>query len=111
MQTYPEGTICLVGLSKSPSSNPITYVHQSLIGVFVTDPQTGTVYDVEFNTICSITSKFIAELLVGHSLLTECEEMCRSIAQRYYGDSRKAIQVIIRDAAAKCKEHVGNTTE
>lgn len=111
MQTYPEGAICLVGLSKSPSTNPITYVHQSLIGVFVADPVTGTVYDVEFNTICTITSDFLAELLVGHSLLTECEDMCRSVAYRYHGDSRKAIQVVIRDAAAKCKDHVGQTKE
>lgn len=111
MQTYPDGAICVVGLSKAPSANPITYVHQSLIGVFVIDPGTGIVYNAEFNTICTITSDFIAELLVGHSLLTECEEMCRSIAQRYHGDSRKAIQVIIRDAAAKCKEHVGQTKE
>lgn len=107
MQTLPSGSVCVVGLSRAPSQNPITYVHQSLIGSFIADPVSGVVHDVEFNTVCSITSDFIAELLVGLSLYDDCEEMCRRVTQRYHGDSRKAIIVIIRDAAAKLRERTG----
>ena len=104
MQTFPSDAVCVVGLSRAPSQNPITYVHQSLMGSFIVDPVSGTIYDVQFNTICTVTDDFLAELLVGRSLLTDCEELCRSVTQRYHGDSRKAILAIIRDASAKLRE-------
>ena len=32
MRGFPQNAVCVVGLSKAPSQNPITFVHQSLIG-------------------------------------------------------------------------------
>jgi hypothetical protein len=92
------------GLSKAASQNPITRVHQSLIGSFVADPQSGLIHDVQFNTICRITSDFIASQLLGMSLYTDLDEMISRIQNRYFGDSRRAITVILRDAAAKLRE-------
>ena len=93
MRGFPQNAVCVVGLSKAPSQNPITFVHQSLIGSFVVD-----------NTTCGITSNFLEEQLVGLSLLSDMEEMRKRIMTRYLGDSRKAIIVILRDAAAKLRE-------
>ena len=59
---------------------------------------------MQFNTICGITSNFLEEQLVGLSLLSDMEEMRKRIMTRYLGDSRKAIIVILRDAAAKLRE-------
>lgn len=59
---------------------------------------------MQFNTICGITSNFLEEQLVGLSLLSDMEEMRERIMTRYLGDSRKAIIVILRDAAAKLRE-------
>lgn len=59
---------------------------------------------IRFNTICGITSNFLEEQLVGLSLLSDMEEMRERIMTRYLGDSRKAIIVILRDAAAKLRE-------
>ena len=53
---------------------------------------------------CGITSNFLEEQLVGLSLLSDMEEMRKRIMTRYLGDSRKAIIVILRDAAAKLRE-------
>ena len=79
-------------------------MHQSLIGSFVVDNTTGRIYAVQFNTICGITSNFLEEQLVGLSLLSDMEEMRKRIMTRYLGDSRKAIIVILRDAAVKLRE-------
>lgn len=104
MRGFPQNAVCVVGLSKAPSQNPINFVHQSLIGSFVVDNTTGRIYAVQFNTICGITSNFLEEQLVGLSLLSDMEEMRERIMTRYLGDSRKAIIVILRDAAAKLRE-------
>lgn len=104
MRGFPQNAVCVVGLSKAPSQNPITFVHQSLIDSFVVDNTTGRIYAVQFNTICGITSNFLEEQLVGLSLLSDMEEMRKRIMTRYLGDSRKAIIVILRDAAAKLRE-------
>ena len=104
MRGFPQNAVCVVGLSKAPSQNPITFVHQSLICSFVVDNTTGRIYAVQFNTICGITSNFLEEQLVGLSLLSDMEEMRKRIMTRYLGDSRKAIIVILRDAAAKLRE-------
>lgn len=104
MATFPRGAVCVIGLSKAPSQNPITFFHQALIGSFVADAETGMVYQVQFNTICRITNSFIAEQLVGLSLFNDIDEMIFRIQTRYFGDSRRAIIVIIRDAAAKLRD-------
>ena len=51
MRGFPQNAVCVVGLSKAPSQNPITFVHQSLIGSFVVDNTTGRIYAVQFNTV------------------------------------------------------------
>lgn len=104
MKRFPESAVCVIGLSKAPSQNPITFVHQSLIGSFVADRYTGEIYDVQFNTICQITNSFLRDILLGMSLLNELDEMQEVVRTRYLGDSRKAIAVIIRDAASKLRE-------
>ena len=38
------------------------------------------------------------------SLYTDLDEMISRIQNRYFGDSRRAITVILRDAAAKLRE-------
>lgn len=104
MLCFPNNSVCVVGLSKVPNQNPITFVHQSLICSFVVNRMTGEIYDAQFNTICRITSLFLAEQLIGLSLLTDMDEMRERIMNRYLGDSRKAIIVILKDAASKLRE-------
>lgn len=97
----PTNSICIVGLSKTGSKNPITHVHVSLVASFILDAETGLIHQVEFNTICSITNWFLSKLIVGHNLNTDLDCMIALVQQRYMGDSRKAILVILRDAHNK----------
>ena len=104
MLEFPDSAVCVIGISKTGCQNPITFVYQSLIGVFIADQNTGIIYDVQFNTICGITNEFLSELFIGLSLFEDLDTMQEIIKHRYLGDSRKAIMVIIRDASAKLYE-------
>ena len=98
MNTYPQNTIFLAAQSKTSSQNPITYNHQLFIAAFVLDCETGKVIDVETNSICRITSDFIKQLLLGLSVATEMEEMIQRVETRYFGDSARALIVLLKDA-------------
>lgn len=112
MSDFPSGAICVVGLAKVANQNPIHSVHRALAGSFIVDPSSGLVYDVQFDTVCQITSDFLASLLIGLSLHTDLEEMISRVQSRYFGDSRRAITVILRDVAARLRECQGaGTTE
>ena len=101
MSDFPSGAICVVGLAKVANQNPIHSVHRALAGSFIVDPSSGLVYDVQFD------SDFLASLLIGLSLHTDLEEMISRVQSRYFGDSRRAITVILRDVAARLRECQG----
>ena len=52
--------------------------------LFIVDPSSGLVYDVQFDTVCQITSDFLASLLIGLSLHTDLEEMISRVQSRYF---------------------------
>ncbi len=98
---FPPNAICVVGLSKTGSRNPITKVHQSLVASMIVDPVSGRIYAAEFNTVCHLTNAFLTDLIVGRSLCTDLPQMIEEIQARYLGDSRRAIVSILKDAQNK----------
>lgn len=111
MPNFPVGAVHIAGLSKVSSQNPITSVHQTLAGFFVADPVSGLVYDVQFDTICKITSDFLASQFIGLSLYDDLDEMISRVQHRYFGDSRRALIVILRDVAARLREVSSQTAD
>lgn len=107
---FPVGAVYIAGLSKVGSQNPITSVHRTLAGFFIADPLSGLVYDVQFDTICKITSDFLASQFIGLSLYDDLEEMISRVQHRYFGDSRRALIVILRDVATRLRELPSQTT-
>lgn len=97
MSTYPQNTIFIAAQSKTSSQNPITYAHQFFIATFVLDCDTGKIVDVEINSICRITNDFIKQLLLGLSIATELDEIISRIERRYFGDSSRALIVLLKD--------------
>lgn len=106
MVKNPENSVCIVGATRVKNQNPINITHQLLIGSFLVDPSDGTVLDVEFNTICAVTSDFIAGLIVGRSLYQDVEAICDQIQRRYMGESKKSFQVVVKDATEKLRQLV-----
>lgn len=93
-----ENTICVVGLSKTGSRNPITRVHQSLFASMIVDKDSGVIQDAEFNTVCRLTNRFLVDMLLGKSLKNDVDNIAREVQRRYFGDSRRAIVSILKDA-------------
>lgn len=93
-----ENTICVAGLAKTGSRNPITRVHQMLFASIVVDRDSGEIMGAEFNTVCRLTNRFLVELLLGKSLKDDVEQISQEILNRYFGDSRRAIVSILKDA-------------
>lgn len=106
MDVNMNSTICVVGITRIGTQNPINHVHQSLIGSFIVDTATGVILQAQFNTVCAVTSEFLADLLVGLSFTDDLDKMCALVQSRYLGDSRKAIQVVLKDAASKFRQRL-----
>ena len=97
MRGFPQNTVCIAGLSKAPSQNSITFVHQSLIGSFVVDNTTGRIYAVQFNTICGIASTFLKEQPVerhGRNAKTAASRTAKVV--RHIKNNRSVLPVAAR---------------
>ncbi|HWP51529.1 MAG TPA: DUF3870 domain-containing protein [Clostridia bacterium] len=102
----PQDRICVVGLSKTGAKNPITKVHQSLVGSFVIQVPGGEILEVEFNTILPLTSDFLTQHFVGKNLLHDIDDMASFVLSGYMGDSRRAIISILKDARCKLENYL-----
>ena len=98
VEAMPLDTLCITAFSKTGSRNPITKVHERLMGSFLVDPRSGVIRGVEFNTICKLTNRFLRAIIEGKSLKTDVDDLAREIQERYFGDSRRAIVTILKDA-------------
>lgn len=104
--SVPQDRVCVVGLSKTSAKNPITKVHQSLVGSFVLSVPDGNIISVEFNTILPLTSDFLVRRFVGKNLLSDLDEMAEFVMTCYLGDSRRAIVSILKDARCKLENYL-----
>lgn len=111
LSCFAEHSVCIVGLSKVGTQNPINSVYQTLAGSFVVDPVSGLIYDAQFSTICKITSDFLASQVIGLSFFDDLDEMISRIQNRYFGNSRRAIVAILRDVAARLRESLPDIAE
>lgn len=95
---YGENTILIVGQAKPSREDAIYSLHGEFYVSFVVEKDTGTILDVECNTILAVTSRFVTEMLIGKSLKSDLEEMETSIRERYYALTQKPLIACIKDA-------------
>lgn len=102
-------TIYLTGESKAPSNNPITDRWGLFFVGLVVDTGTHVIQAADCTATLSLTTTFVAELLVGHSLL-EDDPLVETITTRYHGSSQKALVASVRNAAAKYRALAAGAT-
>ncbi len=98
---YNEDTILVVGISKTSESNPITVLYENVILVLILEKITGDIINAEINSVCKITNDFVCSILIGHNLYRDTEFLCKQIADRYLGASKKTLINCIKDARNK----------
>lgn len=96
-------TLCIIGNARVQNDNPITHQFSSFFITFVADSDSGEIIDLQSSMTLSLTSNFVHDLFVGHSLAEIDEGLLGQVRSRYLGSSQKAIQVAYRDAVKKYK--------
>ncbi len=93
----------VIGAARIKSLNPITRTYRALLICISFSHVTGMILDVQMDGICGLTSRFIQDIMVGHSIYTEYENILKQIEYRYCGGSKIMIAIAVKDAYNKIK--------
>jgi hypothetical protein len=102
-------TIYLTGEAKAPTNNPITERWGLFFVGLVVDTGTHVIREAACTATLPLTTAFVAELLVGRSLLDD-DALVETITERYHGSSQKALVASVRNAATKYRALTADAT-
>ncbi|GKH51572.1 hypothetical protein CE91St46_26830 [Eubacteriales bacterium] len=102
----PGKHICVVSTATLSKGNPVSVVHEKLLLIFVVERETGIIVDFDVNTASMLTAKFIRSIFVGKNLITQIDEIKKSVQQNYLGDSAKAMIVASLVARQRLLDHI-----
>lgn len=100
------GLVYVTGVARPTPENPIAVNYDRLLVILIFEPETGEIVDAEVNMICSTTRNFIKSLLVGYCLYSDIPQIMENIQSRYWGLSRRALIVCMKDALAKVTDRL-----
>lgn len=100
---YSKDTIYIIGDSKTASNNPIMQQYNAFFIGLVVDRTSHVIVDADCSATISLTSSFVKELFVGHSML-DVDSVLNEISTRYFGSSQKALAVAFKNAQIKYKQ-------
>lgn len=100
------GLVYVSGVARPTPENPIAVNYDRLLVLLIFEPETGTIMDAEVNMICGTTRDFIKGLLVGHNLYRDIPVIMENIQNRYWGLSRRALIVCMKDALSKVTDRL-----
>lgn len=101
---YSNDLIFVTGVARASEENPIAVNYDRLLVLLIFEQQSGQIVDAEVNMICGTTRDFVRSLLVGYNLYTDLPLMEEQIKNRYWGLSRKALVVCMKDAFSKVSD-------
>ncbi|MBP2242442.1 hypothetical protein J2Z40_003016 [Cytobacillus eiseniae] len=97
---FQQGTVYVIGDSKTSSNNPIMQQYKAFFVGLVIDRETDKIIEADCSTTIDLTSRFVQSILVGKSIL-DVEQLIWEIEQRYFGSSQKALMVACKNAYIK----------
>lgn len=97
---YQQGTVYVIGDSKTSSNNPIMQQYNAFFIGLVICRKTDKIIDAECSSTIDLTTRFVHSLFVGKSIL-EVDRLTEEIEQRYFGSSQKALMVAFKNAHIK----------
>lgn len=101
--------VYVTGVARPTPENPIAVNYDRLLVILIFEPETGEIVDAEVNMICSTTRNFMKSLLVGYCLYSDIPQIMENIQSRYWGLSRRALIVCMKDALAKVTDRLRQT--
>ncbi len=94
---YKQSSVYICGTAKINEGSVINHVYKKFFISIIIDMENDIILNAECNSILSITSEFISDILIGKNLITDFEDILLNISKRYFGLSQKAIIVTIKD--------------
>jgi glutamine synthetase type III len=98
---YNKNTVFIVGDARTQEDNPITFTYNKFFMAFVVEKETGVIIDAQCSSTLDITDRFLNGIFIGKNLMKDQESIEQEIDERYFGSSKKAIIVSLKDASKK----------
>ena len=95
---WPEDSVFVTGVGKVTRDDAINAMYGTLSLSMVIDIKSNRIISISANTGMKETNDFIARLLVGKNIVTDVDEMCKTLRKRFLALSQKAVIVALRDA-------------
>ena len=99
-------TVLLSGYARLPAGTVSSEIYKVMALVFVVEVETGTILKAGCTLSTRLSERFVAELLVGKSLLSDLAEMIALINKRYQGAAKKTIITALRIISDKYLAYV-----
>ena len=101
MEYHAPNTVCVLGYAAIHKDDSIHMRYGKMMVVLEVDKTTGVVVKFQMNSICNLTSDYVASLVEGLSITTEFSNIEQRIKFHYLGNSPSVILVALRDARNK----------
>lgn len=98
---YKENTVFIIGDARTQEDNPITFTYNKFFIAFVVEKETGIIVDTQCSSTLEITDRFLKGIFIGKNLIEDNGNIEKEIDERYFGSSKKAIIVALKDASKK----------
>ena len=95
---YEKNTILIVGQAKPSHEDAIYSLHGEFYISLVLEKKSGTIINMDCNTILGVTRDFVADMIVGKSLKTDMELLEKEIRSRYFAMTQKPLIACLKDA-------------
>ena len=95
---YEKNTILIVGQAKPSREDAIYSLHGEIYISLVLEKKSGTIINMDCNTILGVTRDFVADMIVGKSLKTDMELLEKEIRSRYFAMTQKPLIACLKDA-------------
>lgn len=96
-----EDTIFIIGDARTQEDNPITYRYKRFFIAFVVEFKTGKIIKTECSTTLNLTNEFLNSIFNEKILDKDINVIEEEIEKRYFGSSKKAVIVALKDAVKK----------
>ena len=80
---WPEDSVFVTGVGKVTRDDAINAMYGTLSLSMVIDIKSNRILSISANTVMKETNDFIASLLVGKNIVTDVDEMCKTLRKRF----------------------------
>ena len=94
---YSKSSVLVTGHAKPVKEDAINVVYQVLSLSLIIDTETDRIAGVSCTMVLRDSESFISELFIGKSIITDMEQMCQSVMDRFLSIAQRPLIVALKD--------------